>query len=92
MFSFLLVGKQAVSLNRVFPEASPALLPVLKPLSKDGTLPLVRMGLVIDSKIYCGNLFCGCIPSQQDLFSSLYYTVTALLSVIQIVTTKAFSD
>lgn len=54
---------------------------LLKLLSKYGTLPSVRIELVIYSKGYCGNLSRSRIPNQQDLFSSLYYTVTALTSL-----------
>lgn len=60
----------------------PSRLLVLQPLSKYGILPLVRMELVIYSKGYCGNLSHNCIPNQSDLFSCLYYTVTALLWVV----------
>lgn len=52
----------------------PSRLLMLKPLSKYGILPLVRMELVIYSKGYCGNLSYSCIPNQQDLFSSLRHS------------------
>lgn len=59
----------------------PSRLLELKPLSKYGILPSVRMELVIYSKGYCGNLSRSRITNRQDLFSCLYYTVTALTSL-----------